>query len=170
MNDGQQGAMIHTDITNHQKDSSNRSPLALSIKSTHTRSDETFFFTTLYSQNSILTSPAGHSQSTKLFSRVSAADAGHLDRVSISNTPLETSAEPKSPQTGWLQWIYEHNQLFKPRLFTDNLLTIQLFILRQRPSASHKQMKSNKAPRRLKDTESPLTLYYEDKYIYEYIS
>lgn len=55
------------------------------------------------------------------------------------------SAQPKSPQTGSLKRIYEHNQLFKLRLFADNLLTIQLFILRLRPSPSHKQMKSNKA-------------------------
>lgn len=53
-----------------------------------------------------------------------------------------------SPQTGWLNLLYEHNQLFKPLLFTDNLFSIQLFILvlsRLRQSPSHKQMKSNKA-------------------------
>lgn len=66
-----------------------------------------------------------------------------LDQVCTSNMALETRRKPKSLRP--VGWIYEHNQLFKPQLFTDNLLTVQLFILRQRPTPSHKQMKSNKA-------------------------
>lgn len=62
-----------------------------------------------------------------------------------------------------------NKQLFKPRLFTDNLLTIQLFILRQRPSPSHKQLKSNKALL-TNDTEDckrhTLTSYHKAKYIH----
>lgn len=69
---------------------------------------------------------------------------------------------------GW-SGVMSITQLFKPWLFTDNLLTIQLFILRQRPSPSHTQMKSNKAllPNDTVETErhSPLTLCCKDKYI-----
>lgn len=85
--------------------------------------------------------------STRLFSQyrnhTSASDTVQY-YIWITNTRWEMLAQPDWAQTGWLEWIYEHNQLFKPQLFTDNLFTIQLFILRQRPSPSHKQMKSNK--------------------------
>lgn len=100
-------------------------------------SDKTFFFNC-----TLLNSLIGLwkcDDSTRLFSQysnhTSASDT--IQCIWITNTHWEMLAEPGWAQTGWLEWIYEHNQLFKPQLFTDNLLTIQLFILRQRPSPSH---------------------------------
>lgn len=54
------------------------------------------------------------------------------------------------------------SQLFKPQLFTDNLLSIQLFILRQRPAPSqaHKNQTSADCERL-----TP-TLSHQGKYIY----
>lgn len=74
------------------------------------------------------------------------------------------SSEPKSPQAA--RGFMSRTQLFKPRLFTDILLTIQLFILRQRPSPSHRQMQSNKAPRSLNDWVHWLKLCYNDTHVY----
>jgi hypothetical protein len=57
--------------------------------------------------------------------------------------PEPTAQKRSFNQTGWLGWIYEYNQLFKPQLFVDNLLTGQLFILSHGPIPSHKQIKLN---------------------------
>lgn len=131
--------------TNHQRDLSNSSPLALAQSPSNPLTRWNLFHHNLLQQHH----PDLTGQTLMVYTAplpvFITTNSGHLDQVFISNTPLEMSAQPKSPQTGSLKRIYEHNQLFKLRLFADNLLTIQLFILRLRPSPSHKQMKSNKA-------------------------
>lgn len=146
MSDGHPGAttMIHTYVTNHQKYLPSRSPLgpySFSIKSPLIRSDETSV-TTLCFQNITVTPQVGHLQSTKLFSPSFCYERGTFGRALHLR---HTSGDVSRAKESWLKWLYEHKQLFKPLLFTDNLLTIQLFILRLRQSPSHKQMKSNKA-------------------------
>ena len=93
--------------------------------------------------------------------RLFSTNTGRLDRVSIPHTPSEAGggATESCSRAAWLKWIYENKQLFKPRLFTDNLLTIQLFILRQRPSPSHKHMNSNKTLGIVKDSNTHITLW-----------
>lgn len=150
MNDRHQGAtaVIHTCITDHQGHLSHRSPLALG----HSRSmwsslpprchfHSLFFFllyTTLYC---FITSMTGQSwlQTSRL---ATFANTWTLGLGSPSQTHLPSGRRSlQSPRAAWPGRIYEHKQLFKLRLFTDNLLTIQLFILRRRPSPSHRQMK-----------------------------
>ena len=171
--------MIHTYITDHQRHLSNRSPPALghspanplpvhfilsttlpppqaTVESAFSCLMKLFLHHTLFPGLSDWTLDVGSFYHSHL--RTSLLKTHHLDQVSISNTPSETSAETESPQTARLGWIYEHKQLFKPRLFTDNLLNIQLFILRQRPSPSHKQMKSNKTLVIVKDIHPHYTI------------
>lgn len=166
MNDWHQGstALIHTYITDHQRHFSNRSPPALG----HSPSNPLWvlflistplplpqptvvsafsclmklFFTTLYSPTSA-TEHSWWDRSTNLPSaRFYYKHWTFGPGLYLKHTFREVGRAGESSDC-WVEWIYEHKQLFKPRLFTDNLLTIQLFILRQRPSPSHKQMKSN---------------------------
>lgn len=170
MNNRHQGAttVIHPDITDHQRHLSNRSPPALGHSPSNpllvhliistmlplpqtdpVQSDETFFFsfffTTLYFKTSAICRKMLGSfyKSCHLqcfYCKHWAFGPGlHL----IHTFPRCRQSQRVLRLLGW-SGFYEHKQLFKPRLFTDNLLTIQLFILRQRPSPSHKQMKSNK--------------------------
>lgn len=112
-------------ITNHQRHSSNRSPLAL-LHRIHSQKVGWNFFQ--------LSSTS--SWPTELPTRSRSPSQTHPRRRQQSQRALRPVGSP-----GFMS----NNQLFKPRLFTDNLLTVQLFILRPRPGASHKLMKSNRA-------------------------
>lgn len=142
----------------------------VAVSATSNQTKPNFFLTELTQQNPgpihwTFTVGSHHKAHLPVFSLQCTFGRGHR----LKRTFGDVRGAGESFDSAWTVRIYEHKQLFKPRLFTDNLLTIQLFILRQRPSPSHKLMKSNKALL-TNDTEDckrhTLTLYHKTKYIH----